>query len=328
MQLLKKVIEASPLLWPFKPSGLYAFNYHRIGDPAKSSFDPNVFSCDEETFDSHIRFFNKHFDVIDIDELCQLVHSGDKITDKLALITFDDGYLDNYEKAFPILKKYNTPAAFFIATDFIDMDILPWWDEIAYIIKHIDVNNVQLPDWPKSVNLAGLTEANKIKAVLRLIKADESLPMNIKIEQLKHAVNWQPEHCAPKETLFMSWTQIKDMKDNRMSIGSQSCSHRIMSHLDEEQQREEIINSKLRLEAELGTTIDSFAYPVGSENSFNDTTKTLLQQAGYKVAFNFLPDINLQITDRFNIFRFSVDNNCSVKALKRRINETTLKKLR
>ena len=52
------------------------------------------------------------------------------------LITFDDGYRDNYTLAFPILRKHGVQAVFFLPTAFIGTGKLPWWDVIAYIIKH------------------------------------------------------------------------------------------------------------------------------------------------------------------------------------------------
>ena len=326
MNLISKILELSPLIWPIKPNGLYVYNYHRIGDPNKTAFDPNVFSCSETMFEKHVQFYNANFDVVSIGELTKLIKQNVKIKEKLALITFDDGYIDNYQLAFPILKKLNTPASFFIATDFIDHNVLPWWDEIAFIIKHCQQQQIKMPRWPAPLNLTGLSESDKIRFVLKQIKADASMSMAEKISQLKSAVNWQQTKSLPDRELFMSWQQIKKMHDNGMDIGSQSCSHRIMSHLSAEEQRQEARQSKERIEEEICDKISSFTYPVGGTHAFNKTTMQILEEEGYQIAFSFIAGINHKInTDNiFKLARFSVDSNCTVQELKRRVNKATI----
>ena len=96
----------SNLMWPMLPNGIYCFNYHRIGDEATSQFDPNVFSCTAEQFEQHIKFYKAEFTVISVDELIIKINNNSPIDKKYAVITFDDGYIDNYSIAFPILKKH------------------------------------------------------------------------------------------------------------------------------------------------------------------------------------------------------------------------------
>ncbi len=111
---LKKMLLAGSgalaLRWRFLSPGLYVFNYHRIGDSSITAFDPNVFSCDEEHFDAHLKLIASRFRVINTSELLELIESGARITEHLAMITFDDGYADNYSKAFPLLAARDLPA--------------------------------------------------------------------------------------------------------------------------------------------------------------------------------------------------------------------------
>ena len=99
-------------MWPILPNGIYCFNYHRIGNEENSQFDPNVFSCTAERFEQHIKFYHAEFTVISIENLIDLIENNSPLDKKYALITFDDGYIDNYSVAFPILKKHNITAAF------------------------------------------------------------------------------------------------------------------------------------------------------------------------------------------------------------------------
>src|SRR5687767_12679385 len=83
-------------------AGVMTLNYHRIGDGSKSDFDRGLWSATEEQFDRQLKFVKKNFDVIgagDLPEVCK------RRKGRNLLITFDDGYLDNFESAFPILKR-------------------------------------------------------------------------------------------------------------------------------------------------------------------------------------------------------------------------------
>lgn len=319
-------ITSNPLLWKFKPKGLFCFNYHRIGDPFESPFDPNVFSCDEFMFEEHLKFYKSNFDIITIDELNALMTSKSKLKDRFALITFDDGYIDNYKLAYPLLKKHDIPAVFFIATDFIEKDIIPWWDEIAYLIKSSSKKNLQLINWDTPISLTSPPSNEHIKEVLQRIKLDSSKLMPEKIISLRQALGHETDYLTPHKDLFMSWEMLKEMQDNGMTIGSQSCSHSIMSHLSVEDQKYEASHSKKILSEKMKKDIICFAYPVGGISAFTKTTEIILAESNYTLAFSFIAGINRSLNNhKFHLKRFSVDANCSVEQLKKQINKATLK---
>jgi peptidoglycan/xylan/chitin deacetylase (PgdA/CDA1 family) len=326
MSALSRILTSSPLLWHFKPNGLYCFNYHRIGDRNSTPYDPNVYSCNEEAFEEHIKFYNSNFDVISIEELETLSKSTSKLNNKFAILSFDDGYIDNYELAYPILKFYKTPALFFIATDFIDKEVLPWWDEIAFLVKQSKNITVQLPDWEKAVTIPAKNKCLAIRQVLQTIKLDASKTMHEKIILLKFALGIDEKSKVPHENLFVNWDMLREMNNNGMSIGSQSCSHHIMSHLSEMKQKEEAYISKQRIHDELGKSVSSFAYPVGGKDAFTFETEQILYDTGYKFGFSFIPGINRKIiNNEYHLKRFSIDNNCSIDQLKKQINKAVIK---
>lgn len=97
--------------------------FHRIDDRLIG----NPISMSTHSFDAYCRFFRRYFNVIPFSEMVSRLERGQSVAGTLA-ITFDDGYRDNAHAAAPILRQYQLPACFFIATDFIDTDIIPWWD--------------------------------------------------------------------------------------------------------------------------------------------------------------------------------------------------------
>lgn len=328
MKNFLSLITSSPLLFKYRPNGLFCFNYHRIGDASRSQFDPNVFSCDENLFEKHLKFYKSNFDIITIDELNAIKKSNIKLNNRLALITFDDGYIDNYTLAYPLLKKYQVPAVFFIATDFIEKEIIPWWDEIAFLIQNSNQKILQLEHWENPILLTSQSKDEHIKKVLQLIKLDSSKPMSEKIINLKTALNLKSDYMPPHKDLFMSWKMLKEMQDNGMTIGSQSCSHSIMSHLSVKEQKHEAAHSKKLLSEQMEKDIACFAYPVGGASAFTEVTEKILEESGYTLGFSFIAGINRVINDHsFHLKRFSVAGNSSVDQLKKQINKAMLKLL-
>src|SRR5262245_1326386 len=79
-------------------------------------------------FEWYCRFFSRHFHVVPLGTLVEKLQRGQKLHRELA-ITFDDGYLDNFANAAPILEKHSLPATFFVVTQWIGSVVVPWWDQ-------------------------------------------------------------------------------------------------------------------------------------------------------------------------------------------------------
>lgn len=129
----------SGLGWLLFQSGIYRWFlrnrsvvvlFHRVDDRRKG----NPISCTVGEFEAFCRFFARYFDVIGFSELLARLERDAPIGGSL-VITFDDGYRDNYTAAMPVLLQYRLPATFFIATDFIGTDRIPWWDAELGIVS-------------------------------------------------------------------------------------------------------------------------------------------------------------------------------------------------
>lgn len=97
--------------------------FHRVN----RSTTTDALTLTPEKFEGFCRFFSHYFTVVTLTTFIQALELGRSVGGMLA-ITFDDGYLDNYEIAAPILKRCNLPATFFVTTRFIGSEIVPWWD--------------------------------------------------------------------------------------------------------------------------------------------------------------------------------------------------------
>ncbi len=219
-----------------------------------------------------------------LDECQELVASPAKIKQFFVMLTFDDGFRDNYDVAFPALRSAGVPATFFLCTSLIGSCFVPWWDQIAYMVRNSSARRLAL-SYPEElvVALNGNRES-VITRVLRLFKASPTASTEEFLAQVSDATGVPLPQSGQRR--FLDWNEAKQMQAAGMEFGSHTHSHTILSQLAYAQQRSELERSKRELEAALGVSIDALAYPVGSRNAFTDETKRALRECGYRTAFS------------------------------------------
>jgi peptidoglycan/xylan/chitin deacetylase (PgdA/CDA1 family) len=97
--------------------------FHRVQDTAA----PEGLTVSVPMFEAYCRFFRRHFNVVSLRDLVGKLERGTTLNRELA-ITFDDGYRDNFENAAPVLERFGLPATFFVVTQWMGTDVVPWWD--------------------------------------------------------------------------------------------------------------------------------------------------------------------------------------------------------
>ncbi|RKY17929.1 MAG: hypothetical protein DRQ55_14595 [Planctomycetota bacterium] len=293
--------------WRTLPPAVYIFNYHRVGDAGKTRFDPNVFSCDEAHFALQVRLIRARFDVIRMSQLLDLIESGRRPQRPLAMITFDDGYRDNYAAAFPILRSEGVPAVFFLPTSYIGSTRVPWWDEVAMMVRQAKQAQLEIEPWCERLPI-GPPHGEAIRQVLAAFKRSE-LPIELKLQQLRDATGCSLGERDGAE-LFMNWDEVRELSAAGMDIGSHTHTHRILAHLDLTEQEQELRMSKAILEGQLGTPVDTLAYPVGGASAYTQETQELARRCGYRAAFNFIANANpCPTTSPFDLYRMGVGDN-------------------
>lgn len=291
-------------------TGLVVFNYHRLGNESKTLFDRALYSAGQDEFDRQVRFLKTNFDVVRVDDLEQVRRRPGRAV----MITFDDGYRDNYELALPVLKQQQVPATFFITSGFIDGGPVAWWDEIAWMIR--SSTRLEVPSVMESCPSFSLRdEASREQAIKSLLRFYKGLPLDQTrtfIEQL--ALHSGSGRCpiTLARDVWMSWDMIRELDRAGLDIGGHTVSHPVLARTSAEMQRQEIFGSKRRIEAEIGHSISAFSYPVGQPDSFTQETQLLLREAGYRWAFSFSGGFSsTSYADDFNLPRVAVSPHIS-----------------
>ena len=266
-------------------SGVLVLNYHRVGNGNESPFDRALWSADSKAFTDQIRFCKSQLDLITPDDIPRVLSHG---RGRYALITFDDGYRDNYEIAFPILKAEDVPATFFIATGFVDAPQVPWWDEIAWMVRTSRKDRVELLGWiPAPVSF---DEPDRELAVRTFLRAYKAMPVEFTdryLDALADATGSGRCGESVGSHFWMNWDMLREMKSAGMTVAGHSVTHPILARAPRERQRDEIFGCAARLAEEMGEPMSYFSYPVGAPNSFNSVTQECLQEAGVRYAFSY-----------------------------------------
>lgn len=295
-------------------SGLVVLNYHRIGAAGHSMLDHALWSATQDDFETQVKTLKAHFDLIGIDDLASAI--GDASRDetrrrhRFAMITFDDGYIDNYELAFPVLQAHDATATFFLTTSFVGDRQLGWWDEIAWMVRSSPRRTLRLmsPWFDEAVDFS--TEPAD-ELIGHLLRRFYSLPGHQTASYLDWIAEATGSGRAPdilSDTLWMNWNQAREMADAGMSIGAHTVTHPVLANLSAEEQLFEVLESRLTIEQATGQSVNAFSHPVGRRDSFNADTRSALSQAGFDWAFSYYGGfVSGQTADRFDIPRFAVE---------------------
>jgi peptidoglycan/xylan/chitin deacetylase (PgdA/CDA1 family) len=218
-------------------------------------------------------------------------------------ITFDDGYRDNYEQAFPILKKYDLPATIFVATGSIETGNTLWHDRVFDAFRYTTEEAADLsPIGLGPVSLAGRDERNRaLQQVLRRAKELYGDERQRFVESIEQALT--PGRTAPEADRMLSWAQIREMNHAGIRIGSHTVTHPILSKVPNDQLKRELLDSRDELQERLGSEVTTFAYPNGKAADFSDAVKAAVKECGYRCAVTTQPGPNRPYEDPFQLRR-------------------------
>lgn len=295
-------------LLPAKDS-LLVLTYHRVGDAESDPWDPAIFSATGEEFEEQVAYLKRKQMLVTLEEALAFVDGTekDRTSRCRVLITFDDGYLDNYEIAFPILRSQGAQGVFFLCSNLVGSNFVPWWDRIAYLVKSSAKRKFTLR-YPTALDVdidkSGLEQS--LRKILDLYKSPGNLDFERFMVDLTEVLGTTAMSDVPRR--FLSWDEAQEMIAGGMAIGAHTHTHAMLSKLEEEEQRRELTLSRAIIQEKLNTNADSFAYPFGSKTAFTKQTEQIAEEAGFRAAFSYYGATTNQrgAMQRYNLKRVSV----------------------
>jgi len=220
----------------------------------------------------------KGYRFVPLDEVHEIVSTQKRLKQKFVCLTFDDGYVDNYELAYPILKKYNCPFAIYVATDFPDEKALLWW----YVLEDILMNSDELILGDGSRYDCSTIEKKNETFIIVKQKIFDFQSRNLEQTLNQILINYSYSFEDKNKVSALSWDQIRLLAaDKFCTIGSHTLSHGVLPNMSTKEIEDELKGSKLKLEKQIGKEVVHFAYPYGA---WNNSVRKQVADAGYKTA--------------------------------------------
>lgn len=294
--------------------------YHRVLPPQGKDFcfSDGVISATPDEFARELKYLRENMDVISIAQLLDGIRDSSRLPPRPAVITFDDGYVDNYEYALPLLREAGLPACFFVCTGIIGTRRVPWYEAWVCCLKRSRSTQIESPfggsDPPyETANLDA--SIRRFRQHIRLKPWDE-VPGYIL--RLQEATSVRPEEHVGKQ-LFMTWEQVKELAAAGMEIGGHTRTHPALSRVSDPQVlRDEIGGCYADLRQMLERPPVAFAYPFGYPQFMSEAADSEIAKAGFEISFSFrhgfaprrplrtwrIPRIHASHGNDHNAFRF------------------------
>jgi peptidoglycan/xylan/chitin deacetylase (PgdA/CDA1 family) len=269
--------------------------YHRVVDDFAAVARTEMASMltSTEMFERHLDLVGRHFRFVSLDDIGERLARGEPFTERVAAVTFDDGYRDNYEQAFPVLKRKGIPAAIFVVTDLIDQ---PYW-QIHDKLYHLVAKAYARWDDPRR-EMAGLLSRLGLPAshLLRNRLATSSAQMTVSallpdlsitnVRRVMQALESSVGNGFHNTPLSLTWPMIEEMHRAGVTIGSHTCSHISLPAESIDTVIEELTDSKRVIEEHIGEPVVHFAYPGGQ---FTPRDVETLERVGYRFGYTACP---------------------------------------
>jgi peptidoglycan/xylan/chitin deacetylase (PgdA/CDA1 family) len=248
-----------------------------------------------------LRFLRRSANVVDLGQALATLADGRPLPPRAVAITFDDGYRDQLELAAPMLERLGLPATFFLIPGVLSRAVRPWWELIAWAFTRSTRDAVAWEGTTMSVGTPAARRAALLTVAERL-KRRTGAARDAAVEELTGSL--APEGDPMEDQMFLDWEGARRLAGGRLTIGSHTFHHGILSQEDEQAQEHDLVLSKRQLEQELDVPIDLLAYPNGRLGDYDHSTMAAARRAGYSHAITTLPGWNRPSTPPYEVLRF------------------------
>ena len=264
---------------------LRVLTYHRVAEPVDADLFPGLISATPSGFARQMEYLRAHWHVVSLPEVLDAYRTRSPLPHRAVLITFDDGYVDFEQHAWPVLAGMGLSATLFVPTAYPDCPGRAfWWDRLFEAVVRGE-GALRVETSIGALSLA--SDAEGRKAFGRLRSAVKTLPH-------RRATALVDEVCrglgvTSHRNPVLGWDSLRSLARAGVSICAHTRSHPQLDCLPEDDAREEIVSSLGDVRREIGDLLPVFAYPDGR---FDSSTVRILGEEGVELAFTTRRGIN------------------------------------
>lgn len=296
-------------------NSLTVLTYHKITE-TPDLHDPLKISV--LNFENQICYLKKYYTILSGDQLADILLNNKVYPENACLITFDDGWLDNYTHALPILRKHGVPAVIFISTDYIGTKNSYWHERLSNTLMKIERGSIQSINsdnmLPRLINnlISMLPDIQHEKRIYHINQIIEQFklysPENIEFytQRIENVIGVAGGNDTPT---VLSWEQVQEMAADQITFGSHTKSHKILTNISIDDVVNELAGSKKIIERKTGKPAYFIAYPNGN---YNEGIIRASKRLGYLAGFTCEPGKNTDVNNKFTMKRKHVHESVSL----------------
>lgn len=260
----------APLAWRFlRTPRILVLTYHRVlppGHPDRKTEQPGMY-VSPETLDMHLRVLRQYFAIVQLDDWIKGAAAGASLPRLSCALTFDDGWRDNFEHAFPVLRRHGAPATVFLVSSFLGTTAQFWPDRLRSLLLNL------APDEPLPGKLGSLLAAVRARAGQNGRWTADDLDTAITAaKELDDATICEfldaqaGPGAAPAPRRLLDADEVAEMASSGLiRFGSHTRTHhRCLAGSSDDTLRDEIVNSRAEIARYSGMPVDIFCYPNGA----------------------------------------------------------------
>ncbi|MGA8814611.1 MAG: polysaccharide deacetylase family protein [Candidatus Sulfotelmatobacter sp.] len=268
----------------FSEHGVAIIMYHSVmSDPSVEQLTLGDIIHSKEVFRGQMEIIARHFRAVGLDDVLLFLKGERTLPQRAVVVTFDDGYADNYNAANDILTPLGIPSVFYVTVDCVDQQRLPWPARLRYAFLTSKIerwNEAHGPTWELT------STPQRLRAFERASECCGKLS-GVPQDQFVESVQRQLASTPPPalRRLMMTWDEVRGLASNGHTVGSHTMTHPNMAYVAEKDARIELLESKRRLEQELATPVVHFSYPCPAlQPHWGDRTVHMSRRLGYLTA--------------------------------------------
>jgi peptidoglycan/xylan/chitin deacetylase (PgdA/CDA1 family) len=263
--------------------------YHRVVENFAASAATSIPSLlvSRQMLERHLDWLGRRFRFVSLDEVGARLDGSDGARDAIAAITFDDGYRDFYDHAFPLLMQKGIPAAVFVVTGLVDTTGVQTHDELYLLLMRRLADRTGKPGGlagmlrDMGISVAGVLPSTPYEATRALLEALPQESVRTVVAALKSEAPISEDTFKPFFSL--TWEMLQRIQRAGMTIGSHTRTHVLMTNESQARVAEEAAGSRKEIETRLGPGVRHFAYPSGR---FDTASVDAVARAGYRFGYS------------------------------------------
>jgi len=298
-------------------SSLLVLAYHRVlqvEDPDSYPFDPELISTTPKEFAWQMRYLREHMHPVSLSDVVRHLDAGTALPRRAVAVTFDDGFVDTYRHAFPILRELDVPATVFATTGYVDSPEPFWFELVAYLMMRIPPGSIQLEESSHSFPLGPPVEVRRgsIHMLQEILKGLPDARRTALIKDWSQRFAGRIDPAALELGRPLTWAQVAEMAAAGIEFGSHTVTHPNLTRLEESSLLRELCDSKSVLERHLGYEVKTLAYPIGTRSAYDTRVMDYARRAGFKLAVSYVAGVNwMRDLERFELRRQGVSPDIS-----------------